>query len=262
MLGILTWRVRGALIGLLVAGIVACAARSPEPEPPSLSAARKLEDRSDAQAVGTSPEKAVTDLHQALHLYSLVDDREGQVRCYLKLTRIYIGLGQTDNAQLHLARANAIAETLQVPVYLYDSYFLEARLTGQKTSFETALSWAETPIQRAVVLTYLSRVDEAYRLIEPVMGQAEDAPDDFAFVLYEYARIRRNAGAAQGALVLFKKIDHHRGICNSLHLLAQIYKANGKLELAQQYYERALTVSISLDDPVKTQAIEAELSRF
>ncbi len=224
--------------------------------------ARKLEVRTDAQAVNVSPQRAVADLQQALHLYSLIDDREGQVRCYLKLARIYIGLEQSDKAQQQILRAKAIAESLRVPEYLYDSYLLEARLTGQKKGFEKALAWATSPIQRAVVLTYLSRVDEAYKLIRPKIDQAEDASDDFAYVLYEYARKRRQVGAAERALGLFKKIDHHRGICNALHLLAQIYKANGQMELSKQYYQRALTVSISLNDPVKTRAIEVELSNF
>jgi len=260
MLVFLTRRMRVALIGVLVANIVACGAPISKPDPPTLSTARKLESRTDAQAVNESPQRAVTDLKQALHLYSLIDDREGQVRCNLKLVRLYIGLEQTDNARQYLQRAKKIAESLREPDYLYDSYLLEARLSGQKADFEKALGWSTTPIQRAVVLTYLSRVDEAYRLIEPKMDQAEDAPDDFAFVLYEYARKSQHAGAAQTALGLFKKIDRYRGICNALHLLAQIYKANGQLKLAQRYYERALTVSISLDDPAKTRAIETELS--
>ncbi len=257
-----TRRIRDALISVLVPGIVACAAPVTSPEPYTLQHARRLEARIDAQTISVSPTRAITDLRQALHLYSLADDLEGQVRCHLKLIRIYISLEQTDTAMQYLQSAKSIANTLQLPEYLYGSYLLEARLSGKKSDFETALKWSTSSIQRAVVLTYLSRVDEGYRLIVSKMDQAEDSPEDFAFVLYEYARKQRHVGAGGNALVLFKQIDHHLGVRNTLHLLAKIYKENGRLELAKQYFQRARVVSISLNDTARTRIIEAELDRF
>ncbi len=262
MLAMLIRHIRGALTAVLVPCIVACAAPPTSSEPPSLQHARKLEARVSAQTVYTSPQQALADLQRALHLYSLVDEREGQLRCHLKLVRIYIRTGETDYARRNLAQAKAIAEMLQAPEYLYDSYLLEARLTGRQADFEKTLKISPGPIQRAVVLTYLNRVDEAYRLIETKIDQADDAPEDFAYVLYEYASKRRHLDAAETALELFKKIDHHRGIANALHLLAQINIENGHLAVARQYYKRALAVIISLGDNVRAQAIEAELSRL
>lgn len=258
----ITRHLRNIALGYYILAILGCTAPPAKPEPPTLSSARELETRLTLRSAPSSPQRAASDLQQALHLYSLVDDQEGQVRCHIKLARLYLGLGQTEDASRHVQRAEAIATGLGAPEYLYQSHLLDARLSGDPVAYERALAQATSPIEKAVALAYLSRIDEAYKLIKPELENADAHPDDYAFVLYEYAKQYRDASTAQTALALFKKADYHQAIANTLYLLAVIYRDTGQRALARLYYQRALTVSLSLGDQAKARTIESQLNQL
>ena len=251
------WRSYVLLLGVCCG---ACGVLPEEQGPPSLRAAEDLEGALSSARVQQSPEQALIDLERALRLYSLVDDRAGQVRIHVKLARLYYRLGQREKAILHLDRALDVSSRLGDARQLYDVYLLDGRLRDRRESYERALEFANGPIQKAVALSYLGRTQEAYRLVQGHSRQAKEAPDDAAFVVYEHARSSGDPAVAEQALALYKHADNHGGIADALYLTGQLHRRNGDLGQYRDYLERALTVSRALGDETRTRAIKAELA--
>lgn len=248
------------LIGLLILiGIAACTNRPPDLRPWSTRTAEQLETTLSMERARFAPMQAVNDLERALRLYAMSDNQEGQARCHLLLARLYLKLGESDLQASHLVHAERIARRLQHPVFLYDSALLRARLSGEPTDFEKALEYADTPLQKATVLTYLGRSGEAFGLIPRQMGEATEHPDDYAFILFRYANQVGDAKSAQRALDFYKQADNHQGIAGSLMLLGRLARDRGDKDLARDYMERALATSRALDDERKIRAVETML---
>jgi tetratricopeptide (TPR) repeat protein len=233
---------------LLAVALAGCAARAPT-YPPGL---RGEAQRTEAQVTGArmrlAPAQSIIDLKGVLHLYSLLDDQAGQARIHLRLARLQMAMAEPDAARSHLQAAAVVARRLGDRRLLYDSHFLLARLDGDRRGYETALGYADSPLQRAVVLAYLDRPEQAYRELGRAHGGEDENPDDRAFVLYRYARARGDRGVAEQALALFKQAENGAGIADSLYLLGRLAADAGRVAAARTYLERGLTVAGALGD--------------
>lgn len=241
---------------LLLAG---CASAPVEEGSAALREARRLERSVTPARIRQAPVPALEDLGRALHLFSLLDAQEGQVRCHLLAARIQSSLARPDVARGHLANALAVAERLGEARYLYQVHLMLGRIDDEQEEYRKALGLADTPIERAVALTYLGRTGEAYRAITGVLEQADTAPEDYAFVLYRHARATGNLDVAGEALGLYKQADDFPGVADNLFLMARLHRAGGRTRESEDYLLRALTVARALGDPVRIQAMEREL---
>ncbi len=242
--------------------LASCASQPPDERPITIQTAARLEASLSAERVRLAPEQAASDLERALLLYSLADDQGGQVRCHLRLTRLYYLLGEWTLAQDHLKQGAEAAARLGDAHALYESALLRGRLNGTKQDYETALSHALRPIEKAVALTYLGRTEEAYALIRGRLDQADADPDDYAFVLQAHARASGDLTLAQRALDLFKQADNAAGIAGTLELMGHIATGAGRHDRARGFYERANVVNRARGDQDALSRIERELAEI
>jgi len=251
---------RFVVVVMAVSGLLACAS-SPPPDtrPWSVQTAERLERTLGPDRVALAPRQAVEDLERALQLYSLADDQEGQARCHIKLARLYLRSDDEAQAGSHLANARRIAGRLGRRPLQFESALLTGRLSNRREDFEQALGYAGSPIEQAVALTYLGRLEQAYQLVRPHLATADTAPDDFAFVLHRYAVSSRDMATARQSLELYKQTDNHLGAASALYLMGQIATENRNPGQARGYLERALVVSRALSDRSHVQRVEAAL---
>lgn len=248
------------LVWLSTVLLAACAgAPPPDTRPWSVQTAERLEHSLTPDRVALAPQQAAEDLERALRHYALADNQEGQLRCHLKLARLYLQLGAAENARPHVADALRIAARLDDPSPRFQSALLEARLSNRRADYEAALDAAVTPIEVATVLTYLGRTDEAYRAIRPHLEQAGEAAADYAFVLHHYARQSRDMEAARLTLELYKQSDNPAGTAGALYLMGRIAQEKQAPAWARGYLERALAVSRALEDNDSVRRIETAL---
>lgn len=207
---------QNCLLACVTVLITACASQPADDRPWSIRSAEKLESTLTQERTILAPDRSVEDLKRALRFYSLADDQQSQARCHLKLARLHFRLGKMDQMRPHLQNAMQIAHRLNNTQMQYDSSLLMARLENRSEAFNKVLPYATKPIHKAVILTYLSRPVEAFELIRPHLDHAEEAADDFAFVLYHYAENSFDLTYAKRALSLYKMTDNHFGTANSL----------------------------------------------
>ena len=240
----------------------ACASPPPDTRPWSVQTAERLEQSLTPDRVALAPRQAADDLERALRHYALADDQRGQLRCHLKLARLYLQSGAQTQAGTHVAQAERIAARLGDPAARYQGALLAARLSNRRADYETALAAATLPIETATVLTYLGRNEEAYGIISPHLESAEEIPADYAFVLHHYARQTRQMEPALRALKLYKQSDDPAGTAATLYLMGRIAQDNGEPGLARGYLERALAVSRALEDKESMLRITAALEKL
>lgn len=198
---------------VLLAGCVSSAVTE---GPETLLEAGRLERSVTSLRVRAAPSQAVADLERALRLYALSDDEDGQLRCHLKLARMGFALGEQAMAVEHLDASLLISDRLGLPAHLY-----QARIRKAPDGFHLALGFARTPIERAVALTYLGRVEEARALVRAHLDEVEGEADDLAFVLYTYAKQAADVASAEQALALYKAAENPVGTADALYLLAR-----------------------------------------
>jgi tetratricopeptide (TPR) repeat protein len=250
------------LFHLLIAALVTasgCASRPSASGPASLQEAQRLETDVSADRLRQSPTRAVADLLHALELYALADDLDGQARCQLRLARIRFMQNRREEAAGHLAEAAWAANLLADTGYLYQTHLIRGRLQDSAREYERALSHAGRPIEKAVALTYLGRIDEAHAVIRGAIDTNTPQPDDYGFVLYAAAKRSRDLPTAQQALDFYKLADNPVGIADSLYLLARIHMAAQGRETARAYLQRALVVCRALGDTRRERKLIAEL---
>ena len=247
------------LLLALLALASGCAAPPAETGPATLQQAERLEHAVTAERLRESPSRAVSDLQRALALYSLADHQAGQIRCHLALARIRYLQNQPDEAVVHLLAAEQAMQGLDEATLFYQLHLLKGRLADSAWDYEQALRHASQPIERAVALTYLGRIDEAHAAIRRHIDPQTAQPDDYGFVLYAAAKHTFNADTAQQALAFYKQADNPVGIADSLYLLARIHLAARDSLNARTYLQRALVVCRALGDTQRERKLLAEL---
>ena len=255
------WSRTNRVLLLLAFMALACGCASPPTEtgPASLEQAQRLERGVTAERLRQSPSAAIQDLQRALALYSLADDQAGQARCHLALARIRFLQNQPAEAIGHVAAAEQALQGMDDAALFYQLSLLKGRLADSADEYEQALRYATQPIERAVALTYLGRIDEAHGAIRTHSDDETEYADDYGFVLYAVAKQSFDATTARQALAFYKKADNPVGITDSLYLLARIHLAAQDVLNARVYLQRALVVSRALGDTRRERKLLAEL---
>jgi len=228
--------------------------QTPAPEgSATLREAKRLEAAASPERAQMAPAAAYDDLTRALRLYSLVDDSAGAIRTRLSLAYLHEQHAQTDAAQREASQALALAREFGDPAHLYRALLMVGRLKQEPAHFSEGLLYARDGLQRAVLLTYLGRPQEAATQVRGLTEPADEQVGDLAFVLFAHARQALDASTAERALALYKRADDYTGIARSLRLLAHIATQQGDTSAAQIYAARALRVESALSSATSTR---------
>jgi excinuclease UvrABC nuclease subunit len=124
----------------------------------------------------------------------------------------------------------------------FDTAILQGRLTGLRRHFETALKFAQTPVEQAITHIYLEQWQAAREIIASnPAGSAEDK----AFIYYSLAQ-QSSAGqlameSFERALSYYRIAEDPRGMGDSLFQLARL-TATTDQEQAIVQAQRAIRV--------------------
>lgn len=197
--------------------------------------------------------EAQTGLEAALRKYQSLDDLPGQWRIHLMKTKLALGAGDTQAADLESQHLEDIADLLDTAFTSYNTDILLGRIRTDPSYFERALHIATTPMQQAVALTYLDRIPEAIELIDL---NGTDYPTDRAFVTYKYGLQVGSRSTLQRALSLYKMAADPRGVADTLMSLANLTASRNRQE-AEEYAQRALRVLAAIGDVRRSEAVRA-----
>ena len=238
----------------------ACSGKEVNEAPaPIETKATRLEKRSQEETRKYDYPAATKAAHNALLLYALLDDREGQLRSHINLTRLYLLQEQRDKADKHLAKARSLAKEMDDQSQMYHIHLLSGKMNNDQDEFHKALVIGDTPLKKAVAETYLQNYDQAYALIENEEPESSTEEDDMAFVMLQYARFADHEEAGEKALEIFKKNENTVGISDSLYVLASIAKKQGDNKKAEHYLRRALEVNLAMGNKRRIEVIVKEL---
>ncbi len=258
-------RKNNLILIMMVAMLLSACGSQPTvlPSPIETKAAR-LEKRAQADMQVQNYPSATQSAHDALRLYAALDDRVGQLRTHINLTRLFILQAQQEKADLHLMKARALVTEADDATQRYQVHLLAGKLHQDQTEFKLARAAANTLLEQAVAETYLENYAEAKQLADNTTPDFEIASevDGTAFVMLQYARFADDFGAATLALTFYKMIENTIGISDSLYVLAMISKKQGNSEKKIHYLQRALEVNLAIGDKQRiastVKAIEAE----
>jgi len=226
----------------------ACASKPVAPDTPIETKAQRLEKRAQADMLKQDYVNATQSAGDALRLYALLDDQQGQLRLHLNLTRLLLLQNQSDKAQRHLTKATALSQEIAAPLQNYQVHLLTGKLNNDRAEFELARYTANSPLEQAVAETYLQNYHQAYALISTIKPTSAVEDDDYAFVSLQYARFSDDKNSANMALDLYKKNENTVGISDVLFVLANIATKQGDNKQAQHYLRRALEVNLAMGD--------------
>lgn len=246
-----------AALGLLVS----CASK-PVEGPSLMQEAITLEQRSIRAAQSQDFTLADNLATESLDLYTVLDNRDGQMRLLTLRTRLAVQGGLDDRAGRFLERARALLRETDL-----DSAYELALLAGhisenRKAEYEKALALTEDPLRQAVAMTYLGRFDEARALVEKIKPDTRRELDDLGLVLYEYAQSANVRADAEMALALYKTAENILGISDSLYLLGKLARRDKDDVAAADYFGRAVAVNQRLGDADRIRLSKQALSEL
>jgi len=204
-------------------------------------------------------QQAAKGLEAALQHYQSLDDLAGQWRIHLIRTKLAKAKGDLPGADREVERLREFARQIGSSEVLFETYILLAQIKGDERYYSSALAISPTPLKRAVVLTYLDRVEEAIKLVDPV-GKAY--PDDRAFVLFRYALRSGREEDMQRALEAYRIAEDSRGVADSLVHLSRLAAKGNQAEQARVYGNRAVTVLTSIGEIERAYAIQDWLNQL
>jgi|TARA_Y100000310_G_scaffold325383_1_gene388769 hypothetical protein len=239
--------------------LLAACASAPAPQPGILTDIDPIEQVAiDALKLNLA-EEARTGLDAALVKYQMLDDLEGQWRIHLINTKLANGNGDHTAANAEVDRLDELAKLINTDFVHYHTDILLGQIKQETRHFQSALGVAATPLQQAVALTYLDRVDEAVAMID---SSEVDHPTDRAFILFRYALSTGDEADLQRALAVYKLAEDSRGVADTLVLLSRRSRQNNDLRSAQIYGRRAIRVLSSMGDLRRADIIEAWLAEL
>ncbi len=229
--------------------------QTPAPEgSATLREAKRLEAAASPERTQVAPAPVYDDLARALRLYTLADNTPGAIRIRLSLAYLHEQHAQTDAAQREARQALSLAREFGDPAYLYRALLMAGRLEQEPALFSEALNYASPGLQRAVLLTYLGRAEEAATQVRGLTEPGDEEVGDLAFVLFAHAQQMLDARTAERALALYKRADDYAGIARALRLLAGIATQGGDIPAAAIYAARAQRVESALANATSARA--------
>jgi len=244
------------MIGMVVLMLLTACASAPTPQPSILTEIDPIEQNAINALKLNLEQEARTGLDAALAKYQRLDDLEGQWRIHLTNTKLANGKGDQATAQTEVERLRELAALINTDFVRYNTYILLGQIKQEQSYFHSALEVAETPLEQAVILTYLDRSEEAMALIDPAKW---DHPTDRAFILFRHALTTGNEVDLQRALAFYKLAEDSRGVADTLVLLSRLSMQENKPHMAEIYGRRAIRVLTSMGDLERANMIQAWL---
>lgn len=242
----------------LVAFVGACSS-APTPIPDVMTGVDPMEQDAINALDLNLAQQAAESLDAALKRYESLDNLAGQWRIHLIKAKIARGKGDLAATEQEVARLEFLARLLHSTEADYETLILLGEVRKEPRYFESALSIAPSPVERAVALTYLDRVDEA---IELVNDTGIDHPNDRAFVLFRYALESGRSADLERALAAYKQAKDSRGVADTLVHLARSAAERGDLAQARMYGDRAIVALESVGDSDRAGAVKQWLEEL
>lgn len=239
--------------------LLSACASAPTPQPYIFTDIDPIEQNAINALKLNLVQEARTGLDAALVKYRMLDDLEGQWRIHLTNTKLANGSGDRVTANSEVDRLRELAELINTDFVRYHTYLLLGQIKQQKSYFQSAFEVTATPLQQAVALTYLDRIEEAMALID---AGKPDHPADRAFILFRYALSSGNEVDLQRALTVYKLAGDPRGIADTLVLLSRLASQDDDLGKAQIYGRRAISVLTSMGDLERADIIQTWLAEL
>lgn len=256
------WRIYpGLLAGMLATGVglSACASK-PIDGPSLLQEAITLEQR--AVRAAQSQDFALSDnlASESLDLYTVLDNREGQLRLLTLRSRLAVQGGLEDRARRFIQRARALTREDDLATR-YELALLAGHISNDgQGEYSRAYQLATEPLPRAVALYYLQRYQEARVLVEGIEPETQRELDDMALVLHGHAKATNNRTDAEQALDYYRQAENILGISDTLFLLGQLTASQNDRPAARDYFSRALAINRRLGNAQRIAITEQALA--
>jgi len=264
---------RAALLALLLVAALAAGCGSRKPPPPEAVAVPLDALRMGMQSYQDDQYVAAAQLFaKALAHFRSVDDSRGQVIALMDLADVALVLGEHARAAHHLAEAERLVQRDRLPGFgaqlqlmLCQTAAQAGDAVGAEARCGAVLALAEVDPRVALAARFelaklaLTRAAgwEAARAALAEALDADPRPTTRARLLRLDADAARRTGDLAGAyaaltkaLAIYQAELYRPGIAASHEELAAVAQAEGKLEIARDHYERALTVRMWMLDRV------------
>lgn len=241
------WSKRRAssLAAILLLG--ACSSAPPEPE----IEVDPLEQTA-LNAVAIRSAEAPAALDAALARYRSLDQVDGRWRILLLKTKVALASGDMDAAREHAEVLAGLSELIGSQEVMYQTHLILGRIHQDTGEFNTAMRYANAPLQQAIVHAYMGDTERALSLLDP---SAADNPGDRAFIYYQHGL---KTGAAEHfgkAHSYYRLAEDPRGIADALVRLARISAETNRDSSARSFAERAIKVLEASGDNERANAV-------
>jgi tetratricopeptide (TPR) repeat protein len=274
-------RRRALLLVLLVVLAAGCGSRKPPP-PPAVAAPLDalrlgLQSYQDSQYVAASQLFA-----KALANYRSVDDSRGQVIALMNLADVALVLGEHERALQQLAEAERLVQRDRLAGFGAQLQLMTCQAAAQAGDAPTATARCEAvlALEDADPRIALAARFELAKLAQAAGGdwraqraRLEDDLDDDPRPTTRARLLRLDAGAARAAgdldgayaeltkaLAIYQAELYRPGIAASHEELGAVARAQGRLDVARDHLDRALTVRMWMLDRVHGASALAALA--
>lgn len=250
-------------------------------------AARDIDHGTEALHRGRADD-ARAFFENALRRYRSLDHRTGIAGTLAAIGRLYTVEGDLETAAVYYRDSAELAEIAEAPTVAIESYaaLVEIELRRERTGdAEQALEAAGDILERApddagTAVTLHARallaahrgdfehaeesLREALELNRELRAHREIAANHYmlASVLSRQGRFEEAHEQATAALETDKFIENSVGIAQDLIALGRIAERSGDRVAAQQYFERAYSVYLGLEDARGLERVEQHLTRL
>lgn len=256
---------------------------SSSPDPPEAvfdtrNQASRYAEFGNAHFADAQYDLALSFFELALEENTSVDNQPGIAGNHNSIGRVYLAVGRIAAAQSNFRRALEVAGRHDAPEALVQAhanlgelYLYQDRTEEAAAALEEAQAILEAeelgadPIvlhNLAVVRMRQGSLDEAQRLLseaatlnEERSAWAELASNQYMLASLESRRENLSAAIERAALALEydKRAENSPGIAKDLHALGRLNRRSGNLEESYDYLQRALRVTIALNQFEETR---------
>lgn len=246
---------KATVSALLCAGLSGCMGSAP-PAGPRVDT---MEQNAIMALRDSHETRANADLDAALTNYQSLDNLTGEWRIHYIRAKLDLAEGKVKAAKKEADALAGLAATIGTDGVEYRTNLVLGRARSDKQDFRNALRYASTPLEKAVVQTYLGNTARAMRLIDP---KKDGHPADRAFVYYRRASDTQSMQLFRKSLVYYRLADDPRGVADSLVRLARISAARRQPAAAANYAARAIRVLEASGDTHRAAAVRRWLDKL
>ncbi len=187
---------------------------------------------------------------RALSYFEQIDDRAGQWRANVRLANWHLAKLESDTAIPYAREAYRLAERLGESPMLFVSSLQLGSVTNDDKLMAGAYAHAQSPLQKALALTYIKKFDRAEAYLAELDGDRN--PGDVGFLYYQVGKHKGELADVLTAQRYYRLADNVLGVIDSLFLAAQL--ADG--ESAADFAARAVRAARSAGYQTRAAAIQ------